>query len=152
MESIPKETPKRKRSAKPKTFFFRAWMIGQLRRIFRRYPPFYQVRNTVKEEYSVLSKTGKPMRRVRFTCALCKEKHGNSNIVVDHIHPVIDPKVGFPILPDGSDDWITYISRLFCTIDNLQVLCRTCHDAKSGKEAKVRAKVRKKRKALVDKS
>jgi 5-methylcytosine-specific restriction endonuclease McrA len=152
MEATPKGISPKRKERKPKTFFFRAWMIGQLRRIFRRYPPFYQVRNTVKEEYSVLSKTGKPMRRVRFTCALCKEKHSNSNIVVDHINPVIDPKVGFPLLPDGTDDWIRYIARLFCSIENLQVLCRACHDTKSGKEAKVRAKVRKKHKALVDKT
>jgi 5-methylcytosine-specific restriction endonuclease McrA len=150
MESIQNEKPKRKRSVKPKTFFFRSWFIHQLRGIFRRYPPYYLCRNAVKEEYFIPSKKGKPMKRVRFTCAQCKEKHGNSNTVVDHINPVIDPKVGFPLLPDGRDDWLTYISRLFCSIENLQILCLPCHNAKSGKETKTRVKFRKKRKELVD--
>lgn len=134
-----------------KTFHFRSWMIGQIRRCTRRYPPYYIVRNNAKEEYTIPSKQGKPMRRVRFLCAKCGKYFNNKDTVVDHIDPVIDPKVGFPVLPNGEDDWNTYLNRLFCPIENLQVLCKEDHDIKSGKETKVRTKTRRNNKKNVDK-
>lgn len=49
------------------------------------------------------------------------------NIFVDHIKPIIDPVVGFTT-------WDECIERMFCEADNLQVLCKTCHDEKSNEE------------------
>lgn len=128
-----------------KAFYFRSWFISQARNAMRRYPPYYQARNAVKEEYFIPSKTGKPMKRVRFTCASCGGKFNSNNIVVDHRIPVVEPTTGFPLMLDGNDDWSTYLSRLFCPIENLQVLCKNDHDIKSGKETKQRVKARKKK-------
>ena len=129
---------------KPKEFVFRPWFISTLRRCFKRYPPYYNTLNSVKTYYTIKSKNGKDLVRVSYKCNKCKDEFKSSQVVVDHIIPVIDPTVGFPINPDGSDDWLTFIRRLFCGPENLQVLCKTCHDEKTGKETKLRVKSRKK--------
>lgn len=58
-------------------------------------------------------------------------------VYVDHIEPVIDPVIGFK-------DWTTYVERLFCSVDNLQVMCHTCHYFKSQVENQGRKKRSKK--------
>lgn len=81
-----------------------------------------------------------------YLCAECKEhvpttllqvspRKRVKNIFVDHIKPVVDPAVGFV-------DWNTIIERMFCEIDNLQVLCKECHDIKSKEETEI-AKIRR---------
>jgi len=42
-----------------------------------------------------------------------------NNVHVDHIEPVV------PVT--GWVNWDSCIERMFCEIDNLQVLCGTCH-------------------------
>ena len=61
-----------------------------------------------------------------------KKKRAN-NAIVDHINPVVDPV-------DGHQGWDIYINRLFCETDNLQVLCKKCHDAKTLVEKHIRKK------------
>ena len=51
-----------------------------------------------------------------------------NNIFTDHITPV-----------GGDGDWNVVIENLFCETDNLQLLCKECHDRKSKDE---RAKAR----------
>lgn len=58
------------------------------------------------------------------------------NVFVDHISPIVDPNIGF----EGFD---TFIERLFCEEDNLQLLCGECHDKKSLQERKQAAERRK---------
>jgi 5-methylcytosine-specific restriction endonuclease McrA len=123
-------------------FRLRSWLINALRSSFRRYPPFYRTKNAVKEEYYVPSKSGRPMRRVRFTCAQCGGKYANTAVSVDHKVPIV-PETGFPTLPDGTDDWNTYIRRLYCTDDGLQVLCKECHNGKTQVENKTRREMKK---------
>jgi 5-methylcytosine-specific restriction endonuclease McrA len=65
-----------------------------------------------------------------------------NNAVVDHIHPIIDPEVGFV-------SWDETIERMFCEEDNLQVLCYTCHTEKSNNE-RATAKERRARNKLND--
>lgn len=51
---------------------------------------------------------------------------------------------------DGKEDWNIYIARMFCSIDDLQTLCKPCHHKKSKDEnyerKVVKASKRKKRK------
>ena len=56
-----------------------------------------------------------------------------NNIQVDHIDPVVDPAKGF-------ENWHTYIERMFCEADGLQVLCRECHQKKTDDEKKRKKK------------
>jgi len=60
-------------------------------------------------------------------CAKCKESFTMRDVQVDHIDPVV---------PVGRElqSWDEYICRLFCGVDNLQVLCKPCHKEKSNNE------------------
>ena len=81
-----------------------------------------------------------------YLCAGCSHrvpatiKNGRdrvTNVFVDHIEPIVDPSVGFT-------NYDEYINRMFCEKDNLQLLCKRCHDYKSNKEKEI-AKERRKR-------
>lgn len=82
-----------------------------------------------------------------YKCAICgKEvpaslppeegkKRRIKNIVVDHIHPVIDPNVGFV-------SWDRVIERMFVEEEALQAVCRSCHLKKSKEESDERVAAR----------
>lgn len=72
-----------------------------------------------------------------YTCASCARLFTAKGVEVDHIEPVVDPKTGFTT-------WDNYISRLFCSTDNLQVLCKPCHKLKTLSEKKSRTSPAKK--------
>ena len=58
--------------------------------------------------------------QAEYQCASCGGWWIKRDIQVDHI------------LPAGNmDDMNAFISRLFCEADNLQVLCKGCHGAKT---------------------
>ncbi len=50
-----------------------------------------------------------------------------TNIIADHIHPVIDPATGFV-------DWDTLIERMFVEVDGFQAICHECHTIKTNEE------------------
>jgi 5-methylcytosine-specific restriction endonuclease McrA len=88
--------------------------------------------------------------RGKYFCEGCKEvvpgtitdpvkKKRVKNIFVDHIKPVIDPLKGFTT-------WDEFIEGLFCEKDNLQALCKDCHDNKTKAERDVATDRRKKEK------
>jgi hypothetical protein len=75
--------------------------------------------------------------RNKYKCNHCKRWCRRKTVQVDHIVPVLDPVVGFPQSCTFQDkencsgtnnacgeDWTTYVNRLFCSVDNLQVLCK----------------------------
>jgi 5-methylcytosine-specific restriction endonuclease McrA len=57
-------------------------------------------------------------------CGLCFKPN---EVQVDHIQPVVPTD-------HEIESWDEYISRLFCDIENLQVLCKPCHQIKSNNE------------------
>lgn len=61
---------------------------------------------------------------VQYRCAPCGQWTPSKSVAVDHISPVIDVQTGFV-------DWNQFVTRLFCGPENLQVICDTCHDAKT---------------------
>jgi 5-methylcytosine-specific restriction endonuclease McrA len=101
------------------------FIVAVLRAGTRRWPPKYEALNDAKTEKKKNVKTGRIAQH--YVCAQCTEEFTSTNIQVDHITPVVDPKKGFK-------DWNTYIPRLFCGKDNLQVLCVGCHKEKTAKE------------------
>lgn len=96
---------------------------------FRKYPPKYEVLKEALWGKKLNSKTGRQC--YHYTCASCKKQYPSSEVNVDHLQPVVDPQKGF-------ENWDTYIKRMFCAKENLQVLCTTCHDAKTDDERKQR--------------
>ena len=97
---------------------FRSFVTSTIRSGFRRYPPKFEV----LKEAAVGKKENKKSKRMamHYECRSCKQHFVNTEVQVDHILPVVDPKEGF-------NNWDTFIERLFCTKENLQVLCKACH-------------------------
>lgn len=77
--------------------------------------------------------------RNSYECAICKDRFKNDEVVLDHIVPVVDPKLGFT-------DWDDYINRMFPEKEGFQVLCNDCHDIKTELEDEMRKHFTKERK------
>lgn len=58
-----------------------------------------------------------------------------NNVFTDHINPVIDPSVGFV-------GWDSVVERMYVEVDELQVLCTSCHKTVTDEERSI-AKERK---------
>lgn len=127
---------KSKDKKRPYIWNERSVIISALRKSFRRYPAFKEVRDRCKREWFQQCKNGNKRRRVNFECELCKKQVSSKQFVVDHIEPVVS-------LAEGFIDYNLYAKRLFCSVDNLQGLCYTCNKEKCASEAKTRAKIRR---------
>lgn len=124
--------PKTRCSGKWTEAKFKSFIKGNLRRVTMKWSPINECMKNAREE------------RGMYRCAGCGElvpstvKDGRvrkKNVHVDHIEPVIDPAVGWV-------SWDSCIERMFCELDNLQVLCTTCHDIKCNEEKAI-AKARR---------
>jgi len=93
-----------------------------LRKGFMTYPVKHHVLGQAKQVV-----TGK-RHRFEYQCSHCNQYHPAKDVQVDHI------------IPCGSlrcaEDIPQFVTRLYCEADNLQVLCKTCHQAKTNKERK----------------
>lgn len=98
---------------------FNGWMRNTLRRAFFRYWERTKALQAARVD------------RGLYMCATCKKVDKILGHRIDHIDPVVDPKVGFV-------NWDVYIARLFCPASNLQLLCGACHDLKTDKERQER--------------
>lgn len=76
-----------------------------------------------------------------YKCAGCNESYSEKETQVDHIAPIVPVKSGFTT-------WDDYINRLFCDINNLQILCLTCHESKTQVELEQRKIYKKKAKKV----
>lgn len=103
------------------------FIVNTLRYGSRKWPAKFETLEEAKTERKINPKSGKLAQF--YLCNRCKEEYTNKDVEVDHIDPVVDPKVGFV-------DWNTYIQRLFSPRENYQVLCKTCHKAKTKEENK----------------
>lgn len=106
---------------------FNSFIKSLLRQGTRRWAP---IQNTKKEAR---------VSRGLYECNTCKRhvaptyrdgRNRKQNIFVDHIEPIVDPAVGFTT-------WDDCIQRMFCEKDNLQLMCKDCHDKKSQEEKEI---------------
>jgi len=110
----------------------KGFITSVIRGGFRRWPPKFYVLSEAKQGKKVNEKTGRVAEH--YSCYSCLNSFPAKEVQVDHIEPVVDPKVGFV-------DWDTFISRLFCSEENLQVLCKACHLVKTKLERNERKKI-----------
>jgi 5-methylcytosine-specific restriction endonuclease McrA len=66
---------------------------------------------------------------VYYRCATCGDEFKQGEVQVDHREPVGKT----PDFPPKADEtaWVEWILRVFCGVENLQVICKSCHRAKS---------------------
>jgi 5-methylcytosine-specific restriction endonuclease McrA len=110
---------------------FRSFVTSALRAASRRWPPKYKALKEAFVGRKTNKKTGK--LAMHYKCAKCKKHFVAADVQVDHVLPVVDPKVGFV-------SWDDFINRIFCEIENLQVMCKPCHKVKTEEEKLERKK------------
>ena len=110
---------------------FRAFIISALRAYMKRFPPKWKALKSATVGRLINKRSGRLAEHYR--CASCDSFFVARDVQVDHIEPVVSPQEGF-------QDWWTYINRLYCEADNLQVLCKPCHKQKTAEERKERKK------------
>src|SRR5258708_34215430 len=76
-----------------------------------------------------------------YTCSSDRKPYKREDVAVDHVLPVVDPRKGF-------QGWDIYIRRLYTSAQDLQVLCKSCHKAKTKEENAQRRLIRKGPKCL----
>lgn len=94
-----------------------------LRQKSMRWPPKYDVMNKAKRPYTGFDKR----RKFEYLCNVCKQWCAGKEVAVDHIKECGSLK--------SYDDLAQFVETLFCEEDNLQVLCKGCHNIKT-QEAK----------------
>ena len=116
---------------------FKSFVTSAIRGAFGRFPNKFAALKNAAMGKKVNKKTGR--EAMHYRCADCRAQFVGKDVHVDHIEPVVEPEVGFV-------SWDEYIRRMFCTEDNLQVLCGTCHSKKTAEERSRRCKVTPKKK------
>lgn len=94
-------------------------MISTLRRASYRWP-----------ERSKCVKSSRVSRGL-YKCNKCQKLVKNKEYIIDHVKPVISIK-------DGFVSWDSFINNLFCSVENFQLLCYACADAKTLVEKELR--------------
>ncbi|MGH7974921.1 MAG: HNH endonuclease signature motif containing protein [bacterium] len=107
---------------------------GAIRRVFSRSDVKKEILYKIRREVPRFNKDGSRGKKdaVQYQCKACKLWVGSTHVEVDHIIPVIE------VNDQGFVDWNTYVERLFCGPENLQVLCDPCHDKKTHEEQQTR--------------
>jgi 5-methylcytosine-specific restriction endonuclease McrA len=106
---------------------FWSFIRSALRQKSRWWKPIALRKQMSKRKY-VGPKQGKNRQQWEYQCASCLDWFPDKNINVDHIVPAGTLRC--------ANDLPGFVERLFCEIDNLQVLCSTCHDKKTKSEKK----------------
>lgn len=104
---------------------FWSFIRSGLRQKSRWWKPITQCKLNAKRTYKGPNKR----QKFEYQCNDCKKWFAEKNINVDHIQPAGSLNC--------ANDLPGFVERLFCEVDNLQVLCIQCHDTKS-KDDKLR--------------
>lgn len=74
-----------------------------------------------------------------YKCAHCGKSVTNKIKKLDHVNPVVDPRVGFV-------SWDEFGKRELVGLCGWQVLCEICHNVKSKGETEIRKQTRRQKK------
>lgn len=107
---------------------FFGFLRSGMREKFNRYPPKYEALKramhiVVIGEYKTGPNKGKVKLAKHYKCAACEQLFMQKDVQVDHITPAGSFK--------SFDDAGPFLEKLFCSVDDLQVLCKPCHNIKT---------------------
>jgi len=103
---------------------FWSFIRSTLRQKSRWWKPILQCKELAKRQYQGPNKK----QKYEYQCNCCKQWYPAKDVNVDHIIPAGNLQSG--------KDLEGFVDRLFCEVDNLQVLCVNCHDEKTKAELK----------------
>jgi len=107
---------------------FWSFIRSSLRNRSRFWKPVLLCKEKAKRKYEGSNKK----QKYEYQCNCCKKWYAAKNINVDHIVPAGELNC--------AADLPGFVERLFCEVDNMQVLCLECHDSKSKLENQERLK------------
>jgi 5-methylcytosine-specific restriction endonuclease McrA len=98
---------------------FWSFIRSALRQKSRWWKPISECKSLAKRPYKGPNKR----QTFEYKCSECNKWHPDKNIAIDHIKPA--GKL------NCAEDLPLFVTKLFCEIDNLQVLCEQCHLVKT---------------------
>jgi 5-methylcytosine-specific restriction endonuclease McrA len=101
-----------------------SFVKGHLRRASRWWKPITDTIKNARVRKGIYLCNG---CRQEVTASIVIDGKRVKNVFCDHINPVVDPTTGF-------SGWDNFVNNLFCEPENLQLLCKECHDLKSKEE------------------
>jgi hypothetical protein len=113
-----------------------SFVKGVLRAGSNKWPPKWEVKKRARKARGIYRCAGFERKGHDAPATIIAKGVGRkrtNNIFVDHVAPVVGGT--------GFTSWDDFIEGLYCEVDNLQVLCKECHDAKSKAERTQRKKV-----------
>lgn len=117
--------PKTRNSGTMTESAFWSFIRSGLRQKSRFWKPITECKMKSRRAYKGPNKR----QKFEYQCNICKQWFAEKHINVDHIQPAGSLNC--------ANDLPGFVTRLFCEVDNLQVLCIQCHDTKS-KDDKLR--------------
>jgi 5-methylcytosine-specific restriction endonuclease McrA len=115
-------TPKTRNAGTMTESAFWGFIRSSLRQKSRWWKPISQAKQKAKRKYKGPNKR----QKFEYLCNVCKQWFPDKEINVDHIIPAGTLRC--------ANDLPGFVERLFCEIDNLQVLCNVCHNKKTQDE------------------
>jgi len=107
---------------------FWGFIRSALRQKSRWWKPISQCKLDARRPYTGTNKR----QKFEYQCNKCKGWFPEKQINVDHITPAGQLNC--------SNDLPGFVERLFCEVDKLQCLCKTCHDKKTLEEKQSKKK------------
>ncbi len=101
---------------------FWSWLRSALRQRSRWWKPIGEAKKLARRAYKGVNKR----QKWEYKCATCTHFFKSDDVNVDHIVPAGTLK--------KYSDLPGFVERLFCEVDNLQILCNPCHNIKTKKE------------------
>jgi 5-methylcytosine-specific restriction endonuclease McrA len=98
---------------------FWSMIRSTLRQKSRWWKPISECKKLAQRAYKGSNKR----QKWEYKCNECKNWFKGDEINVDHIKPAGSLNC--------ASDLPIFVEKLFCEVDNLQVLCKTCHDKKT---------------------
>ena len=119
-----KKTPPFEHYPEWTTARFWTFIRSSIRQAWNKYPVKYQALKQAEVGRQINKKTGRLAKHYR--CNICGKHFPAKEVQVDHI-------LGVGVLKKRSD-LPEFYDRMFCGVEDLQVVCKPCHQLKTNKK------------------